>query len=82
MRNFFVSTPAIKAFGADAVIQRVSWGVVAHGVPIRRMKLSSEMIVRVVVELQRANGHAWGRYLACELVETSSVEAKGRVYRD
>jgi hypothetical protein len=50
----------IKAFGADAVIQRVSWGVVAHGVPIRRMKLSSETMAGVAAELQRANGHTWG----------------------
>jgi hypothetical protein len=49
----------VKAFGVDAVIQKVTWGVVAHGIPVRRMKLSSETMLAAVAELQRANSHTW-----------------------
>ena len=51
-------TEWLRAFGPGSVVQEPSWGVVAYNIPVRSMKLTSEIMHDVAAELLAQNN--WG----------------------
>lgn len=52
----------VKVFGADAYVRLPTWGVVAHGIPIKSMDLfSPEAMRKTATQLQASNQHTWGQ---------------------
>jgi hypothetical protein len=48
----------LKAFGPGTMVQEPSWGVLAYHIPVKSMKITSETMAEVAVDLVKQND--WG----------------------
>jgi hypothetical protein len=53
-------TEWVSFFGRAARIQKPSWGVVVHGLPVKTFNLTTETAAGLASELQRQNSMSWG----------------------
>lgn len=53
-------TDWISYFGREAKVQKPSWGVVVHGLPVRTFKLTLDSRAGLAAEMQRQNSMSWG----------------------
>jgi hypothetical protein len=50
----------VSFFGREAKVQKPSWGVVVHGLPVRAFKLTPDSRAGLASEMQRQNAMSWG----------------------
>jgi hypothetical protein len=53
-------TDWVSFFGREAKVQKPSWGVVVHGLPVKTFKLTPDSRAGLAAEMQRQNSMSWG----------------------